>query len=259
MTGIARLKEGAAIRVDGERHVVSRVGAYGLTLRDPRGEFWGIGLEELLSTPDYRVLDVRTETVKPARAVQLPKEQRAQAEQRFSHLQEALTGFSEGDGALARPGEPRPEFDTATTTKQQRFRAKETELGIGSQALDRWDGASRVTVCSVSRMDAHCDRATRPAGSLTTNARRASRSSPAIASAANPRSRHSSERSRSSSTAAADLAACERPPKRRSASAYARSTSPARCSPPRHNANPAAPRQRRPTTDARPITLASSC
>ncbi|MBD0746732.1 hypothetical protein BG418_34455 [Streptomyces sp. CBMA152] len=47
---------------------------------------------------------------------------------RVAHAMEADCGFRSGDARWPEPGEPRPPYDPAVTTKDQRFRRKEAEL-----------------------------------------------------------------------------------------------------------------------------------
>ena len=69
----------------------------------------------------------------PKMAGDLPPGRRELAELRMAHLLEVATGFRGGDPLRPGPGEPRPEYDPATTTLTSRRRAKVAEL----QALDR--------------------------------------------------------------------------------------------------------------------------
>ncbi|MER5217902.1 hypothetical protein ABT063_47250 [Streptomyces sp. NPDC002838] len=58
----------------------------------------------------------------------LSADQLKRARLRAEHVLEADTGYRAGHPARALPGEPRPEYDPATTTVTQRRRAKAAEL-----------------------------------------------------------------------------------------------------------------------------------
>ncbi|GAA2097617.1 hypothetical protein GCM10009759_27870 [Kitasatospora saccharophila] len=66
--------------------------------------------------------------VQPAGPADLTEDQLRRARLRAEHVREAVTGFREGTASLARPGEPRPAYDPATTTLTERRRAKVAEL-----------------------------------------------------------------------------------------------------------------------------------
>ncbi|MFJ9025973.1 hypothetical protein ACIRPU_39295 [Streptomyces sp. NPDC102259] len=78
-------------------------------------------------------------------------------ELRMAHLLEVATGFRYGDPFHPGPGEPRAEYDSATTTLTKRRHAKVAELAaldpahakllglssVGYRALIRWENARR--------------------------------------------------------------------------------------------------------------------
>jgi hypothetical protein len=66
---------------------------------------------------------------------------REDAEELAEHLTEIETGYRLGDAAHALPEEPRPEFDPAETTLQQRVVAKGKELDRGRTWI--WDKLKR--------------------------------------------------------------------------------------------------------------------
>ena len=53
------------------------------------------------------------------------------------HVREVLTGFRSGSAELARPGEPKPEYDT-TLPLLARYAAKAAELNRGERTIKRW-------------------------------------------------------------------------------------------------------------------------
>jgi transposase InsO family protein len=87
----------------------------------------------------------------------LQEGRRELTELRMAHLLEVATGFRSGDPLHPDPGEPKPEYDPATTTLTERRHAKVAELaaldphhahllGLGSvgyRTLIRWENARR--------------------------------------------------------------------------------------------------------------------
>ncbi len=74
----------------------------------------------------------------PAALDDLSSLRQEQVRLRFAHVMEAETGFRSGDRFRALPGEPRSQYDPATTSLAARRRAKATELkalGAGEAAL----------------------------------------------------------------------------------------------------------------------------
>jgi putative transposase len=75
---------------------------------------------------------------------------RAQAEDELAQLREAWTGYRSGHVETALPGEPRSEYDPATTTLKQRTLTKAKELGCSRRRLQRlWRKAQQVGLWGV--------------------------------------------------------------------------------------------------------------
>src|SRR2546429_7878021 len=74
---------------------------------------------------------------------------------RFSHVQEAETGYRSGDPLRAAAGEPRPAYDPQATTLEQRRRAEVAEVeALGpdpARLLGVWGGSERT----LRRLAAH--------------------------------------------------------------------------------------------------------
>lgn len=128
---------------------------------------------ELRIWPLGRLLGkVRVSTGEPARAGQAPSLEDLDEGQvevlhlRLAHALEADCGFRSGDPRWPEPGEPRPRYDPAVTTKQQRMARKEAELAalhprearrlgldrLGVRTLRRladawWEGGCRLEAC----------------------------------------------------------------------------------------------------------------
>src|SRR5690349_20880671 len=59
---------------------------------------------------------------------------------RVAHVQELLTGYTQGCPELAADGEPRPGYGPGVAL-MDRYRAKAAELGVGISTLRRWVAA----------------------------------------------------------------------------------------------------------------------
>jgi transposase-like protein len=119
-----------------------------VVLKDTTGQrVWRVAVAELLASEGSRILPVgelvsESENGDPVGVVlaELTEAERAQLLQRAAHVREVLTGFCSGSAELARPGEPRSEFDPARALTD-RYVAKAAELGIGVRTLRRWVSA----------------------------------------------------------------------------------------------------------------------
>jgi hypothetical protein len=86
----------------------------------------------------------------------LSQEQRELVWSRFEHVQEAETGFRSGDGRRAGPGEPRPQYDPASTTLTARRLAKVAEIeAMGPDTAARI-GFARVSERTLKRLGSAC-------------------------------------------------------------------------------------------------------
>lgn len=127
MTAI-RPTTGARLRLAGVVHTVLGYDpAEGcVRLADENGVLVTLGIEEFVTHPDLHATDgARAHT---AAADRLSTTDRQLLERRIEHVREAETGFRSGDPHQPRPGEPRPQYDPATTTLTQRRRSKAAEL-----------------------------------------------------------------------------------------------------------------------------------
>ncbi|WP_424217764.1 transposase (plasmid) [Streptomyces sp. BI20] len=85
---------------------------------------------------------------------ELPPEERARLRLRLEHLLEVESGFRSGSRFWARPGEPRPGYDPATTTLMQRRHRKVAELKALGSGEARQLGWAGVGVRTLGRMAA---------------------------------------------------------------------------------------------------------
>ncbi|MFC9915723.1 transposase [Streptomyces sp. NPDC127197] len=80
--------------------------------------------------------------------------QREIAALRLAHLLEVETGFRSGDPLRPAPGEPKPQYDPATTTLTARRKAKAVELAAMDRQQARLLGLDRVGYRTLIRWDA---------------------------------------------------------------------------------------------------------
>jgi hypothetical protein len=86
----------------------------------------------------------------------LTGEQQELVRSRFGHVQEAETGFRSGDPWRPGPGEPRSQYDPASTTLTQRRLAKVAEIrAMGPQAA-AGVGFARVSERTLKRLGSEC-------------------------------------------------------------------------------------------------------
>lgn len=63
---------------------------------------------------------------------------RAEAHRLAEHIRELETGYRSGSSEIARPDEPRPQYDVGATTIGQRERSKAEELGKHVRTIQNW-------------------------------------------------------------------------------------------------------------------------
>ncbi|WP_203580783.1 hypothetical protein [Microbacterium hibisci] len=63
---------------------------------------------------------------------------RAEAHRLAEHIRELETGYRSGSSEIARPDEPRPQYDVGATTIGQRERSKAEELGKHLRTIQNW-------------------------------------------------------------------------------------------------------------------------
>lgn len=83
----------------------------------------------------------------------LKPHQKKMAELRFGHLMEVNTGFRSGDELKPRPGEPKPQYDPATTTLTERRLAKVAELKHMDREEAKLLGLDRVSLRTLIRWE----------------------------------------------------------------------------------------------------------
>jgi hypothetical protein len=166
--GHLELVPGAELDLDGSRWKVLEVlaGSGEVVLSGAGGEVrtWPLGR---LLVGRVRAHADRTPGVAQSASLEdLDDDRLERLRLRVAHALEADCGFRSGDPACPESGEPRPQYDPAITTKQQRLRRKETELAalharearrlgldqmsartLRRLADDWWEGGRRLESC----------------------------------------------------------------------------------------------------------------
>jgi transposase InsO family protein len=127
-SGVVALRPGLEVLIEGSARIVEEVSPVSGTvmLQGPYGpEQWGIGrlLGQMRPGPGGEGCGGQRASLDDLSKVEVER-----LRVRVAHALEAATGFRSGDPARLAPGEPRPEYDPACTTKQQRYAAKAAEL-----------------------------------------------------------------------------------------------------------------------------------
>jgi hypothetical protein len=118
----------------------------------------------LVNHPDCHPFSLRGPVLAASRGRQpaglddLTEHQREVVATRYAHLMEAETGYRSGSPVHPRPGEPRPAYDPATTTLQDRRRAKAAEFRALAADEARLLGLGRVSERTLERWAAACRR-----------------------------------------------------------------------------------------------------
>ncbi len=123
-----RPAKGTEFYLNGEWHLIESVDhrAGSLTVVDRNGVLTTMSVEDLIN---HRSLTRDDDRLPPQDLVaRLPEADRQVAIMRIEHANEAMTGFRSGDPNVALPGEPKPEYDPATTFQKDRLAAKHAEL-----------------------------------------------------------------------------------------------------------------------------------
>ncbi|MFE2478524.1 transposase, partial [Streptomyces sp. NPDC059389] len=159
-TNVVDLSPGASLVVDGTEWTVERrepeLGRVHLVRDD--GTRQPVSFRFLANHPNCRPSS-RTGPPGAGRGRQpktprdLEPGRRELAAYRMAHLLEVETGFRSGDPLRPRPGEPKPEYDPATTTLTARRLAKVVELGAMDRQEARLLGLERVGYRTLIRWD----------------------------------------------------------------------------------------------------------
>jgi hypothetical protein len=154
------LAAGSALVLDGAEWIVEQLephyGTVVLARRD--GQRMRVSVRFLISHPDCRLSSRSAAAAadrgrQPKTVQDLSPRQREVACLRMAHLLEAETGFRSGDPSRPAPGEPKPEYDPATTTLTQRRHAKVAELRALDAGQARLLGLDRVSYRTMIRWD----------------------------------------------------------------------------------------------------------
>ncbi|MFI5804470.1 transposase [Streptomyces sp. NPDC051561] len=159
-TGMLALAPGSGIRLNGVEWTVEDVlpQASTVVLRDAAGEVERRPIRWLMHHPDCRPgKAAREQPPRPRKQVLKPdlsEDQLKRARLRAEHVLEAETGYRAGHPARALPGEPRPEYDSATTTVTQRRRSKAAELKAFGLAEAEMLGLAHMSERTLRRLAA---------------------------------------------------------------------------------------------------------
>ena len=135
------LAVGSGLVLDGAEWVVEQLepqyGAVALTRAD--GKRMRVSVRFLVSRPQCRPSSRSAVTAadrgrQPKTLRDLSPHQRELAHLRLAHVLEACTGFRSGDPSRPGPGEPKPEYDPATTTLTRRL-ARQGRRTPGARCL----------------------------------------------------------------------------------------------------------------------------
>jgi hypothetical protein len=160
------LAVGSGLVLDGAEWIVEQLepqyGIVALTRAD--GERMRVSVRFLAGHPQCRTSSRSAVAAadrgrQPRTLRDLSPHQRELAHLRLAHVLEAGTGFRSGDPSRPGPGEPKPEYDPATTTLTRRRHAKAAELRaldagqarllgldrVGYRTLIRWDTGRRLS------------------------------------------------------------------------------------------------------------------
>ncbi|WP_371476402.1 hypothetical protein [Kitasatospora sp. NBC_00315] len=126
--GHLELTAGTALELGGDRWVVRELlpGSGAVVLSRPDGEVRQWPLGRLLTR--LRAEGKRGRNQQSPQLTDLSDDQVERLRLRVAHALEADCGFRSGDPQCPEPGEPQPQYDPATSTKQQRLRCKAAEL-----------------------------------------------------------------------------------------------------------------------------------
>ena len=137
------LHVGLAVAFDGDQYTIAEITGRWLGLRrrgvvDEENEKWRrVDMVALLAHPSFRVLTPQGEAFEAGTGSVARDADGPGAAERRAHVQEVLTGYRQGNAALALDGEPRPEYAHGVAM-MARYRAKAAELGVGQSTVRRW-------------------------------------------------------------------------------------------------------------------------
>lgn len=146
--GVVRLSVGSRLVYDGEaveviEMVATAVGNQ-VVLKDRLGRMLRVAAKELLLSERARVVpdgpgpsSADDEDVASVVLSRLSPAERQRLVERAGHVREVRTGYKSGSAELARPGEPRPEYDPALPF-MARYAAKAAELEVEARTVERW-------------------------------------------------------------------------------------------------------------------------
>ncbi|MBL7495265.1 transposase [Frankia sp. CNm7] len=144
MSRAVSLYVGAVFTYDGELCEVVQLDGVRITVRSAGDKWRTVRLAEFLTGVSAPALaDERIDAALGPALAGLSEAGRAELAERSDHVREALSGYRSGTAELARPGEPRPEFDPARPMAD-RYAAKAAELGIAPRTVERWAQAYRT-------------------------------------------------------------------------------------------------------------------
>ena len=142
MSATFEIRLGTALAYDGSRCVVVEMASDAIVLRDPENRLRRVRMIDLLQQA-APMTEAGQEDMSGDLLATLwadaTKEQQAAAREKAEHIREVQTGFKSGNEEIRLAGEPRPEFDPASTRPGDRRRAKASELSVSLKTLHRWE------------------------------------------------------------------------------------------------------------------------
>lgn len=138
----ATLRLGSKVWFDQQAQEVVALNSITVTLRSQRtAEQTVVAIAELLTAEGFSTTangkgeDTSPESLGRAFAGVVPKAQEKAAMEMLKHLLEAKTGYQSGTDEDALQGEPKPQYDPASTNLSQRIAAKAKELNMSERVL----------------------------------------------------------------------------------------------------------------------------
>jgi hypothetical protein len=165
-SGALDLSEGSRLVLEGVEWTVEELNPQvgRVLLQRPDGQRLSTTIRVLVNHPDCRpstnttTLPALSRGRQPAGLDDLTDHQRELVQMRYAHLMEVETGYRSADRLHALPGEPRPDYDPATTTLTERRAAKVTEIRALGPGEARLLGLEQISVRTLKRMAADCRR-----------------------------------------------------------------------------------------------------
>lgn len=150
-TDTYKLEIGTRCSYQGEWMTLESIGLHGPIFRSEEGALRCIAFPLLVADPEFTTEEAEANGGHQTASFELagellaavPDQARRRAEELLGHLNEIESGYRGGDPEFALENEPRPEYDPATTTQEERIRAKTLETGWSRRKIFRLLGRKR--------------------------------------------------------------------------------------------------------------------